>query len=91
MAIGDQTNFKPWFEQETVPCEGEVGDILVRTKLKEGDADFEDLGSADVWFCTKAQSDERPAVWQRVHFDGWATCEAPLPTPPQTNPRLIEG
>jgi hypothetical protein len=92
VAIGDQINFKPWFEQNTVPCEGEVGDILVLTPLKEGDVDHEALGSPSLWFCIKAQTDGRPAVWAHVHFDGVATCETgPLPTPSQTLPTIRRG
>jgi hypothetical protein len=92
MASGDQINFKPWFEQDTVPCEGEVGDLLVLTPLKEGKTDPERLASPHVFFCVKAQLGERPAVWARVQFDGFATCETgPLPTPPQTLPPLKRG
>ncbi len=92
MAIGDQNNFKPWFEQQTVPCEGEVGDILVLTPLTEGQPDPELQGSASVWFCIKAKLGERPAVWARVQFDGVATCEEPpLPIPPQSRPTLRRG
>jgi hypothetical protein len=92
VASGDQNNFKPWFEQNTVPCEGEVGDILVLTPLKERAADPEKLGSTSVWFCIKAQLGERPAVWTHVHFDGFATCKTgPLPTPSQTLPPLTRG
>ena len=89
MASGDQINFRPWFEQDTVPCEGEVGDILVVTPLKEGVADPEKQGSASVWFCVKAGSGEPPAVWARVQFDGVATCKTGnLPTPPKSRPTL---
>ena len=92
MASGDQNNFKPWFDQDTVPCEGEVGDILVLTPLKEGKTDPKELGSAHVFFCVKAQRGERPAVWVRVQFDGFATCKTgPLPTPSQTLPPLTRG
>ncbi len=91
MAAGDQTNVKPWFEQNTVPCEGEVGDILVPTPLAEGEFDREAQGSASVWFCINANEGERPAVWARVQFDGVATCEVPLPLPPQTHPTLRRG
>jgi len=92
MANGDQNNFKPWFEQDTVPCEGEVGDILVLTRLKEGQSDPEPIGLTHVFFCIKAQRDERPAVWARVQFDGFATCNTgPLPTPSQTLAPLTRG
>ncbi len=91
MATGDQINFKPWFEQQSVPCEGEVGDILVLTPLREGESDSEPQGSASVWFCIKAGMGERPAVWARVQFDGVATCAKPLPLPPQTRPTLQKG
>jgi hypothetical protein len=90
--MADQINFRPWFEQTTVPCEGEVGDIIVITPLDEGQPDRLAQGGASVWFCIKAQMGERPAVWARVQFDGIATCESgPLPEPPQTHPTLRLG
>lgn len=91
VAIDEQINFKPWFEQQSVPCEGEVGDIVVVTPLKEGQPDPEPQGSASVLFCIKASDGERSAVWARVQFDGVTTCEVPLPTPPQTHPTLKRG
>jgi hypothetical protein len=92
VAIPDQINCRPWFEQNTVPCDGEVGDILVITPLKENQADPELQGSATVWFCIKAGMGERPAVWARVQFDGVASCDTgPLPTPPQVRPTLRRG
>ncbi len=91
MATGDQINFKPWFEQQSVPCEGEVGDILVITPLQEGKSDSAAQGSASVWFCIKASRGELPAVWARVQFDGVATCAKPVPLPPQTHPTLQRG
>ena len=91
MALREQHNFRARYEQDTVPCEGEVGDILILTRLREGEFDHEPQGSASVWFCIKNQTGERPAVWARVQFDGVATCERPVPTPPQTHPELIRG
>jgi hypothetical protein len=91
VASGDQFNFKPAFEQMTVPCEGEVGDLLVLTPLKEGEPDGSPQGVASLWFCIKASQGERPATWARVQFDGIATCEAPVPQPPQTRPTLTRG
>lgn len=89
MASGDQINFKPWFKQHTVPCEGEVGDILVLTPLGEGARDPEPQGSASVWFCIKAGADKgHPAVWARVQFDGVAICKSPVQKPPQARPTL---
>jgi hypothetical protein len=92
VAISDQINFKPRFEQPTVPCEGEVGDILVMTPLRERELDPSQQGLASVWFCIKAQFGERPAVWARVQFDGVATCrDGPVQEPPQTRPTLRRG
>jgi hypothetical protein len=91
VAIGDQINFEPLFEQQSVPCEGEVGDIVVITLLKDHQPDPEAQGSASVWFCIKANVGERHAVWARVQFDGVATCDVKLPTPPQTRPTLKRG
>lgn len=91
MASGDQINFKPAFEQQAVPCEGEVGDLLVLTPLAEGEDDSSTQGMASVWFCIKEGQGELPATWARVQFDGIATCEAPVPPPPQNRPRLSHG
>ena len=91
MAAGDQNNFKPWFQQQSVPCEGEVGDVLVLSPLAESERDSEVQGSASVWFCIKAGAGERPAVWARIQFDGVATCATSLPLPPQSRPTLKRG
>ena len=90
MADGDQINLKPQFEQTSLPCKGEVGDLLVLTRLKEGDPDPSAQGLASLWFCTKSGTTaERPAIWARVQFDGIATCRKPVPTPPQNHPTLM--
>lgn len=91
MATRDQVNFRPFFEQHSVPCEGEVGEILFLTPLREGEFDREAQGSASVWFCIKANSGDGPALWARVQFDGIATCGAPVPIPPQSHPPLTKG
>jgi hypothetical protein len=89
--MSDQINFRPWFEQGTVPCEGEVGDIIVITPSKEG-KDRTAQGDASVWFCVKAQAGERPAVWAHVLFDGIASCaDGPVKEPSQTLPTLRKG
>jgi hypothetical protein len=89
VANGDQINFKPHFQETTLPCEGEVGDLLVITSLKEGESDPSAQGRASLWFCTKSGTTaERPAIWARVQFDGIATCRARIPTPPQNHPTL---
>lgn len=91
MAVGDQINVKPNFEQQAVPCDGEVGDLLVLSPLKEGEPDNSVQGLVSMWLCIKAGQDRRPAVWARVQFDGIATCEAPIPDPPQNRPTLQRG
>lgn len=91
MGIPDQVNFRPGFEQDTVPCEGEVGDIVVLTPLGDGQPDPEPQGSASVLFCIRPGNREQPAVWARVQFDGVTTCDDSLPTPPQTRPTLRRG
>jgi hypothetical protein len=94
VANGDQINIKPHFEAKTVPCEGEAGDLLVITPLREGQLDGSPQGLASLWFCTKSSNmpEQRPAVWKRVQFDFFATCEIPvLPKPPQDHPPLREG
>jgi hypothetical protein len=82
----EQINIKPLFEQTKVPCDGEAGDLLVLTPLKEGDTDPNPQGVAQLWFCIKSGKGERHAVWVRVSFDGFATCDTPLPLPPQNRP-----
>ena len=91
MALRDQLNFRPRFEQDTLPCEGEVGDLLILTPLPERERDPEPDGSASVWFCIKGQTEGESAVWARVQFDGVASCRAPVPTPPQGHPDLTRG
>jgi hypothetical protein len=91
VAVREQHNFRARYEQETVPCEGEVGDILILTPLAERDFDRELQGSASVWFCIKKQLEGQPAVWARVQFDGVASCGLPVPTPPQDHPLLTKG
>jgi len=89
VASGDQINLKPHFQQLTVPCEGEAGDLLVITPLKEGEQDTSPQGLASLWFCIKTgDTPERPATWARVQFDGIATCRAPVANPPQNRPTV---
>ena len=82
MANRDQVNIEPAFQQATVPCEGEVGDLLVLTPLAKEETDLSKSGKASLWFCTVAGEGERPAKWARVQFDGWANCTMPIPNPP---------
>lgn len=88
MANGDQINLRPHFQQLTLPCDAEAGDLLVLTPLKDGEQDTSRQGLASLWFCIRTGTMERPAMWARVQFDGVATCSAPVPTPPQTHPTL---
>lgn len=91
MALGDQINFRPEFQTTKLPCSGQVGDLIVLTPLKEGDFDPETDGSASVWVCVKADLDGRPALWLRVQFDGFATCDTPVAPAAQGHPRLVRG
>jgi hypothetical protein len=91
VAYRDQINIEPAFKQSTVPCEGEVGDLLVLTPLAKGEPDPSPQGLASLWFCIEAAEQERPAVWARVQFDGVARCGPPIPDPPQTRPTLRRG
>jgi hypothetical protein len=91
LAIENEVNFRPTYETKRVPCEGEVGDMLVLTELQEGQADPTKDGSASVWFCIKASRGEKPAVWACVKFLGVATCEFDLKSPPQDHPSLRRG
>jgi len=88
VANGDQINFKPHFQQQTLPCEGEAGDLLVMTPLKEGEQDASPQGVGSLWFCTKGGNSQRPAIWARVQFDGIGTCRAPVANPPQNHPTI---
>lgn len=91
MALGDQINFRPEFRTMQLPCFGQVGDLIVLSPLKEGEFDPEPDGSASVWVCVKADLDGRPALWLRVQFDGFATCDAPVAPAAQGHPRLVLG
>lgn len=91
MALRDRHNFRAHYTQDTLPCDGVVGDIVVLTPLSDDDHDPEPQGSVSIWFCIKADEDGRPALWARLEFDGVATCEQAVPRPPQTHPQLIRG
>lgn len=89
MATGDQVNIKPAYETVEVPCEGQVGDLFVMSRLREDEPDGTPLGLASLWLCTKSSDREgRRAIWQRVTFDGYAQCDAPVGPPPQDRPRV---
>ena len=88
MAIGDQINMKPEYETVEVPCEGQVGDLVVLSPLRDQEPDPSPLGLASLWFCTKSSGREGPAVWQRVTFDGYAQCDVRVGPPPQNRPRV---
>ena len=90
----EQFHIEPVFGAEQVPCQGQCGDLLVLTPVQKGQQDPEKLGSGSLWFCTRSFDDaeRQPAVWRRVQFDGYATCQMPpLPTPPQDLPPLNRG
>jgi hypothetical protein len=92
MAVGEQINVRPHFETTKLPCEADVGDLLVLTPLKEGDVDPSPQGLASLWFCIKANvGGQRPAVWARVQFDGIASCDIIVPDPPQAHPPIHGG
>ena len=91
MASDNQINFRPEFQTTKLPCSGQVGDLIVVTPLKEGEFDPKTDGSASVWVCVKADLDLRPALWLRVQFDGFATCDTPLPPAAQGHPHLVRG
>ena len=91
MALRDQVNIEPVFKQSTVPCDGDVGDLLVLTRLGQGERDPSAQGLASLWFCIKAADGEQDAVWARVQFDGVASCGKPIPDPPQNHPKLERG
>ena len=84
----EQLNVKPIFEAQKLPCDGEAGDLLVLTPLKDGEPDPSPppQGKATLWFCIRSGKGELPATWALVSFDGIATCDVPLPPPPQNRP-----
>lgn len=86
-------NIRPNFKQEILPCEGKVGDVLILTPLAEDEYDRSADGLASLWVCIKASGSQEitHAVWARVAFDGIATCERPIPPPPQNHPKLNRG
>ena len=95
MDIDEQINIEPRFKAQTVPCDGEAGDLLVLTSLGENEPDSSTQGLASLWFCVKSadpKNEKFPdAIWARVQFDGIATCKKPVPKPPQNHPPLQVG
>jgi len=92
--MDEQINIRPRFLSTKVPCEGEAGDLLVITPLKEGQRDSTPQGQAQLWFCTKSAdlNEQRPAIWKRVLFEGFAECNMPvIVNPPQNAPPLRQG
>jgi hypothetical protein len=69
-----------------------VGDLLVLTPLDEDELDTSSQGLASLWFCSRSADlkERRPAIWKRVDFDGFITCDKPLPEPPQNDPSIRE-
>ena len=86
-------NIRPNFKQEKLPCDGKVGDLVILTPLAEDDYDSSPNGLASLWVCIKGSwaPENTHAVWARVKFDGVASCENPVPKPPQDHPRLGRG
>ena len=86
-------NIRPNFKQEKLPCDGKVGDLLILTPLGEEEYDSSPNGLASLWVCIKGswEREKTHAVWARVKFDGVASCEYPVPKPPQDHPRLTRG
>jgi hypothetical protein len=94
VAVGGRVNISPHFESDKVPCDGVVGDLLVLTRLEEGQPDGSPQGLASLWLCTRSADpqEQRPAIWKRVKLDGFAECQMPpLPEPPQNDPPIREG
>lgn len=86
MAIIEQVNLEPHFQQRTLPCEAEAGDLLVLSPVAAGKPDDSQFGKASLWFCIKASIGERPAIWARIKFENVGSCEAPVADPPQNYP-----
>lgn len=86
-------NIKPLFRADKLPCDGQVGDVLIISPLEEGEPDFEPRGVATIWVCTRASYDAEglPAVWIRLQAEGYASCDYPVPPPPQDIPHLSHG
>ncbi|WP_330766993.1 hypothetical protein [Rhodococcus sp. M8-35] len=93
MAPADRINISPNFKQQGLPCDGQVGDLIVLSPLDRDEFDDSPKGKASLWLCTKSawEPENIPAVWSRVQFDGFATCEFPVPEPPQDIPNLSLG
>jgi hypothetical protein len=87
-----QVNLTPLFNPPNLPCEGEAGDLLVVSPLKQGDVAKSHDDVASLWFCIRSQTKEHgPAVWARVAFNGFATCNiGRVPRPQQNLPPLQE-
>lgn len=85
-------NFEPIFERDTLPCDAELGDLIVMTPLARDEVDTTDQGLASYWLCIRERRDKEPVVWARIQFDGIATCGVgPVQTPPQNRPVLYAG
>ncbi|MCA3561805.1 MAG: hypothetical protein IOC82_12330 [Aestuariivirga sp.] len=91
MAV-EQLNIRPLFRATEVPCDGQVGDVLIVTPLSEKDIDPDKPGNVQVFICTRASNAETgPAIWSRLRFDGYTTCKSPLPNPVKDIPVLRGG
>lgn len=91
MAGDEQTNFRPLYKTAALPCEGQVGDMIVISRLDEGEFDPSDTGLGQVWFCTRASNPDQRALWCRVAFEGKASCEIPYLKEPPPIPTLEGG
>jgi hypothetical protein len=93
MASLNPINIRPMFETDRLPCEGRVGDILVISPLPEDKFDTSNRGVASLWICTRADYPQEgvPAVWVRLQADGYASCEYPVPVPPENIEPLRGG
>lgn len=89
----ERLRIRPNFQQERVPCDGKVGDLVILTPHAEGEYDDSKVGRASVWVCTKEgwEPEGTPAVWQRIRFGGYAVCQYPVAEPPQDLPNLGRG
>ena len=86
-------NILPNFQQDRLPCEGDVGDVVILTRLAKGEFDKSTDGQASVWICIKGSwAPERTnAIWALLPLDLLGTCDASVPLPPQGRPRLAHG
>src|ERR1035437_2607753 len=64
--VGAQINLKPLFERATPPKDGQTGDLVVITKMKEDHPTSGEL--AELWVCVRGPFHNESAIWGKIQF-----------------------